>query len=578
MLTLGIHEGHTATACILEDGQVLACISEERLNRSKEWEGFPSASIQKCLEITGKSPAEFDAIGFCSLMPQIGYSTYHKPLWTKRLFGHLTRVLPKRFLQRQSNIKFVQAFGKWTSKNRREELVSKVREMGFSCDYDFYEHHLLHASTTFYTNWYKPEKTLVITLDGSGDGVCGSINIGQSGKLTRLIGLFNYNSICEFYTKVTEQLGMKPMSHEFKVMGMSPYADEKYRQELLDVFRTYYKIPADRPLEIVNESGRWKWQYFDLFKETLFQKRFDNVAGAVQDVYEEVVLQWVKNAIDETGIGDLALSGGGFMNVKLNQKILDLPEVKTLFILPSCGDESNALGASIQAAIAKGYSYQDISPLKMVYWGPEYSDEDVKTAIDRDLPSEGFHVTRHDDIHEFVGKQLATGKIIGRMTGRMEWGARSLGNRSIVADPRSQHIIHRINKAIKMRDFWMPFAPAVLEEKADRYFHRDKEFKCPFMAMAFETKPEAENEIIAGLHPFDDTARAQLVDTEFSPDFYRLIKSFEAETGVSGVLNTSFNLHGDAVVCTPEDAIYTFLNSDLDAVQIENYFIERVRH
>ena len=163
------------------------------------------------------------------------------------------------------------------------------------------------------------------------------------------------------------------------------------------------------------------------------------------------------------------------------------------------------------------------------------------------------------------------------MTGRMEWGARSLGNRSIVADPRSQHTIHRINKAIKMRDFWMPFAPAVLEEKADRYFKRDKEFHCPFMAMAFESKPAAEEEIIAGLHPFDNSARAQLVNPEDHPDFYRMIKAFEDETGVAGVLNTSFNLHGDAVVCTPEDAIYTFLNSDLDAIQIENYYVERIR-
>ena len=263
MLTLGIHEGHTATACILEDGEVLACISEERLNRKKEWEGFPEASIRKCLEIAGKGPKEFDAIGFCSLMPQIGFSTYHRPLWTKRLFSSLAKVLPRKILQRQSNIKVVQAFGYWSSKKRREELVSKARGMGFACPYDFYEHHLLYASTGYFTNWYRREKTLVITLDGSGDGVCGSINIGHAGKIERIIGLFNYNSICEFYTKITQHLGMKPMSHEFKVMGMSPYADDKYRQELLEVFRGYYQIPEDRPLEIINQSGRWNWQYFD---------------------------------------------------------------------------------------------------------------------------------------------------------------------------------------------------------------------------------------------------------------------------------------------------------------------------
>ena len=214
----------------------------------------------------------------------------------------------------------------------------------------------------------------------------------------------------------------------------------------------------------------------------------------------------------------------------------------------------------------------------MIYWGPEYSNDQVEAAIDADLPKSGFEVTKVEDIDGHVGRELASGKIIGRMTGRMEWGARSLGNRSIVADPRNQHIIQRINKAIKMRDFWMPFAPAVLKDRASDYFRMDKGFKCPFMTMAFDSTPKAQEEIIAGLHPFDNTARSQLVDDEYHPSFYRMIKAFEAETGVGGVLNTSFNLHGDAVVCTPEDAIYTFLNSDLDAVQIENYYIERNRN
>ncbi|MCW8966480.1 MAG: hypothetical protein OQK82_07330, partial [Candidatus Pacearchaeota archaeon] len=433
-------------------------------------------------------------------------------------------------------------------------------------------------STAFYTNWYrKQDKSLVITLDGSGDGVCGTINIGSKGKLERVIGLFNYNSICEFYTKITQHLGMKPMSHEFKVMGLSPYGDEKYRKEVVDIFRKYYEVPKDRPLEIINKSGKWKWQYFGLFQKVLFQKRFDNIAGAVQDLYEEVVVSWVKNAIRETAVNDIVLSGGGFMNVKLNAKILELNEVNSLYIFPSCGDESNPVGAAIQAALSKGYDYHDIRPLETVYWGPQYTDEEVDGAIQKILPEEGFSVFYKEDIDEYVGKKVAEGSIVGRMTGRMEWGARSLGNRSIVADPRSQQTIHRINRAIKMRDFWMPFAPAVLEESADKYFELTEGFRCPFMVMAFKSTEKARKDIIAGLHPFDDTARAQLVESDSHRSFYRMIKSFEQETGVPGVLNTSFNLHGDAVVCSPEDAIYTLINSDLDGVQIESYYIERKR-
>ena len=578
MLTLGIHDGHTATACIMEDGKVLACISEERLNREKEWQGFPELSIKKCLEITNKSPDQFDAIGFCSLLPQIGHHSYHDPLWTKKLFGHLVKFLPKTMLQRESNINLVQKIGQFVSKKRKIDLVNRIRSLGFACPYYFYEHHHLHAATAYYTNWHKTETNLILTLDGSGDGVCGSVNEGKGGNISRVAGMFNYNSICEFYTKATQFLGLKPMSHEFKVMGMAPYADEKYRKELLSVFKNYYKIDDHNPLQIINTSGRWKWQFLDLFRHKLFQKRFDNISAAVQDLFEEIVLDWVKNAIQKTDIHDLVLSGGGFMNVKINGKILDLPEVDSLFIFPSCGDESNPIGAAILAALSRGFKYNDIHPLEMVYWGPEYVNEDVKQAMDKLLPGKGFQVSQHENINALVGKEVSKVKIVGRMTGRMEWGARALGNRTIAADPRSQNIIHRINKAIKMRDFWMPFAPAILTERAPEYVKLKQGFHCPFMTIGLDTLPRAHEDIPAALHPFDLSARPQIVDKNFHPSFYELIKSFEQETGVGGILNTSFNLHGDAIVCTPEDAIHTFLNSDLDAVQLENYYVERIRN
>ncbi|MCP4665098.1 MAG: hypothetical protein GY849_01935, partial [Deltaproteobacteria bacterium] len=370
MLTLGIHDGHTATACIMEDGRVLACISEERLNREKEWEGFPEQAIKKCLEITGKSPDQFHGVGICSLMPQIGHGGYYRPSRTKRLFGRLVRIVPQAVLQRESNIGIVQAIGAYLSSNRRERLAEKIKALGFDCPYDFYEHHRLHAATAYYTNWHRPDPCLVITLDGSGDGVSGTVSVGKNGTLTRISGLFNYNSLCEFYTRVTQYLGMKPMSHEYKVMGMAPYADEKYREDLLAVFRRYFRISTNDPLQIHNTSGKWKWQFLDLFRKELFEKRFDNIGGAVQALFEEVVVSWVRNAISMTGIRDLALSGGGFMNVKVNGKILNVPEVDSLFVFPSCGDESNPIGAAILAALGQGFGYREISPLDMISWGP----------------------------------------------------------------------------------------------------------------------------------------------------------------------------------------------------------------
>ena len=263
------------------------------------------------------------------------------------------------------------------------------------------------------------------------------------------------------------------------------------------------------------------------------------------------------------------------MNVKLNYLISKLPEVNSLFVFPSCGDDSNPIGAAILASFRKGFSAQNVKPLGMVYWGPSYAQNDIERAIEQDLSDTGFSIYKHDNVNQAIAEKLVEGKIVGRFTGRMEWGARALGNRSIVADPRNSQIIHKLNRAIKMRDFWMPFAPAVLENYRSEYFHLREDYRCPFMTIAPDTKPRAWNDIPAGLHPFDRSSRAQLLDSENHPSFHELVSNFERITGVGGVLNTSFNLHGDAIVCSPEDAIDTFLKSDLDVLQLEDYIVEK---
>ncbi len=576
MLTFGIHDGHTATACLFEDGKVIACISEERLNRIKEWNGFPEKAINKCLKITGHKFEDVDAIGICSLMPQIGTESYFSPHFHKKAFSYFVNILPKSLLQSSNNIKKVQKIGHLLFKSRQKQIEETLSGMGFKTkNIFFFEHHLLHAVTAHFGNWYKNDKTLVVTLDGSGDAVCASVNVGSNGKIERVADIFNYNSICDFYTRITQFLGMKPMSHEYKVMGMAPYASGKYRNEVLEIFRNYFKISEKNPLLFVNNSRLYKWQFMKELRKKLLGKRFDNISGGVQDFFEEVALEWIKNAIEFTGVGNLALSGGGFMNVKLNYLISELPEVKSLFIYPSCGDDSNPIAASILAAMKNGFPPEKITPLGMVYWGPSYSKKEIENAIHDGLMDSGFRITEHKDINKVVSQKLLEGKIVGRFTGRMEWGARALGNRSIVADPRNPNIIHKINRAIKMRDFWMPFAPAILDRYRNHYLILREDYRCPFMTIAPDTKQKAWKDIPAGLHPFDKSSRAQILDSENHPSFYELVSYFEQETGVGGVLNTSFNLHGDPIVCSPEDAISTFLRSDLDAIQLEDYLIEK---
>jgi carbamoyltransferase len=576
MLTLGIHDGHTSTACLFEDGAVIACISEERITREKEWTGFPQQAILKCLEITGKTIEQIDAVGFCSLMPQIGQSGYHNPGWHKRAFSYAARVLPRSLLQSDKNVARVLRISKTLFKARHDRLLRDLKSLGIDpAKAKFYEHHFLHAATSYYLSWFRDRKTLVVTLDGSGDSTCATLNIGEHGQLTRIAEIFNYNSICELYTRVTQYLGMKPMSHEYKVMGMAPYATNYGKDDVRNVFRSYFKVDPNNPLRFINTSGAWKWQMPVRLAKDLKGSRFDILCGAVQELFEDVVVQWIQNAIRHTGIGNVAVSGGGFMNVKLNYRISELPEVESLFIFPSCGDESNPIGAAMQAAIDNGYSPSDIKPLGMVYWGPQYTNADVQQAIATKLNGQGFKIEKHEDINQKIAEKVAQEKVVGRMVGRMEWGARSLGNRSIVADPRKSQIIHKINRAIKMRDFWMPFAPAILIEYREKYLKLREDYPCPFMTIAPDTKPAAWDVIPAGLHPFDRSARCQILDPQNHPSFYDLVSKFERLTGVGGVLNTSFNLHGDAVVMTPEDAIHTFLNSDLDVLQMENYLVEK---
>ena len=575
-ITLGIHDGHTATAALMRDGVILACVSEERLNGQKEWAGFPTLAVQECLELSDIKPEQVTRVGICSTMPQIGDAGYQNPSFPKRVFGLATQLLPAKLLQSELMVRIVQSLGNLLYGSRREATRQSLKELGITAPAQFYDHHLCHAATSYFLSWNREaEETLVCTLDGSGDGVCGSVRIGSGETLQTLSEIFNYNSICDFYTRVTQYLGMKPMAHEFKVMGMAPYADKKRSQPALELFRSWFRVSPHNPLQIINTSGTWKWRFLAKLRRELKLTRFDLISGALQEMYEEVVLEWIRNALQVTGKKHLALSGGGFMNVKLNYLISELPEVESLFIFPGCGDDSNPVGACALAAVDAGLKREDIAPVGMPYWGRSYSDQDIKEAIEATLDPDSFNIRHCADPNQVLAELLAEGKVAGRFTGRMEWGARALGNRSIVADARNAQIIHKINKAIKVRDFWMPFAPAILESYRDDYVDLREDYRCCHMTIAPPSKPAAHSAITAGLHPFDRTARCQIVDPVNHPGFHDLISKYQRLTSVGGILNTSFNLHGEPIVMSPNDAIRTFLQSELEVLQLDDWIITK---
>ncbi len=571
MLTLGIHDGHTATAALLKDGKIIAAISEERINGIKEWGGFPKKSIIECMKIAGVSPEEIDGVGVVGILPPTIPSKYDTPPFFKKLFGFGTHFLPESFLNSSNWVKFAQKIG--ISKNRNRAIEEGLKKLKIEAPTFYFDHHKLHAATGYYFSPFCREKTAVITCDGSGDAICASVYIAEGNLLKKVVQISTYNSLGEFYTQITRYLGMKPMSHEYKVMGLAPYSSEKYGDEVYEKFKNYFEVVDGDFPRFINKSGCWKYQYIAKFKRDLIFKRFDNIAYGAQKLIEEVLSEWISKVLKRLKIGRVVLSGGVFMNVKANYKILRLSEIEELFIFPSCGDESLPFGASALAALKLGWK-DNFIPVIDLYFGGELEDSEIEKVCES-AREEGFFVYEREDINGFVAKKLSEGDIVGRCVGRMEWGARALGNRSILADASKEGVIRRINEAIKKRDFWMPFAPSILEEDFNRYIEVIKGYEPYYMIMAFPTKDEAKKDLKAALHPYDDTARPQMVKKDFNSDYYDLILKFKKITGKGGILNTSFNLHGYPIVYRAVDAYHTFKNSGLNGLLLKNLYISK---
>jgi carbamoyltransferase len=307
-------------------------------------------------------------------------------------------------------------------------------------------------------------------------------------------------------------------------------------------------------------------------RTVLAGERFDNIAAACQEYYEELFTAWVRNAVTKTGIRKVAFAGGNILNVKANQKVLEIQEVEDAFFYPAAGDEGTATGAALQTYYdtcqADGAKAEHC-PLEDLYYGPEYDNEAIWQAIKaQDLTA---IATKHGEISHVVGDLLANQNIVARFDGRLEWGPRALGNRSILADPRNQRVVRELNTAVKQRDFWMPFAPTILEERMHDYLIDARPSR--YMILAFETTEKRE-EIIAAIHPQDYTARPQTLN-DWNEGYRNVIETFQSATGVGAVLNTSFNLHGYPIVGTPDLALWTFKNSGLEYLAIGDYLLKK---
>lgn len=566
---LGIHSGHTATAALMHSGKILACVSEERLNREKEWGGFPAESIKEVIDIAGISSSEISEVAVASLMRSREGGKHHKENFYRKIYSRIGTYFPNSVLKSKTWINTAVHLMKQDTNIIKE----KLSKLGINAKIKHFDHHDCHAATAYYLNWNSNEETLIMTCDGSGDGISSTVQIGKNNSMERIASSSQYNSLGWLYTSTTEMLGMKPLSHEYKVMGLAAYSKDEHIRSSYQKLSKYIKISSKNPLEFENISGVVPPAFKKKLSKDLVFERFDNVSGALQKVTEELLVGWIRNAIKQTGINNVALAGGTFMNVKANQRILEMDEVKKFFVMPSCGDESICLGSAILRSIELG---DKISSLGPIYFGREYSSEDYSNSLQK-IDKNKFTIEKREDINEFVGEKLATGKIIARHNGRMEFGARALGNRSILTDPRNLSSVSKINEAIKNRDFWMPFTPSIINEDVRKYVNVTKNQFAPYMIETFDTTDLGKKEIVAAIHQKDHTTRPQMLKRDWNSNYYDLITSFKKDTGVSGCLNTSFNLHGFPIVNTPEDAIDVLNRSSLDALALGSYYIERKR-
>jgi len=568
MKIIAVHDGHNASACLLDEGTIEIAIQEERLSRIKNHSCFPERSIRHILDARRLSASQIDRFVFSSShMPR---NKTREELMQEYRASSAARTRLARALKHTPVFPLVR-------RRRRLERMKSAESMGFGArSIRFADHHLSHAAAAYFGSpWWQKEPVLVLTNDGGGDGLCATVSVGEEGRLNRIAAVPVSESIGYVYSMATFLLGMVPEEHEYKLMGLAPYCSaDKRRAVQKDLLKIFSFAPGSG-LTWGRRNGCPPTQYsYRFFQRLLETRRFDAVCGGVQDFCEEMLVQWVANCVRETGIRKVALGGGVFLNVKANKRIMDLPEVESLYIAPSCGDETNCFGAALAVYSEERAREPDLPPLQpltSLYLGPEFGDD----AVAASLAASGARYSHHRNVEERLAALLAAGEVVARFHGRMEFGARALGNRSILANPSRPDVIRVINEMIKCRDFWMPFAPSLLPERAEEYAVNPKKIDAPYMILCFDTRPEIRPSIAAASHPYDYTIRPQVVFPDWNPSYYKLLKYFEGLTGIGAVLNTSLNLHGSPIVCTPEDALQVFHESALRHMGLGNFLIAK---
>ena len=559
---------HDASASLLYDGALVAAVQEERLTRVKHAGGFPYRSIEYCLKAGGIAPSDVSAVAFYT----------RKSNWDRYLADTIKASLRHPRYTFGHGRGFVASVGYrlYRSLSFRADLARFFLETGFDKRRFFdHEHHACHAASAFYVSPF--DEAIVLCVDGGGDGRTTSGWLGRGNRLVELpLSIRHPHSLGLIYTRMTRHLGFPSPGDEYKVMGLAAYGAPTY----LDQMRKMVELRDDGGYRLDMSFFNYQFDYSasERFYRTFgparrkgepVTERHADLAASVQRLFEEIVLHLCVALRKRTGVRALCLGGGSALNCTANGRLLTCGEFDSVFVPPAASDLGTSMGAALY------HSYQMLGGVKRTElrtdaWGPEYSDAEIEEELQR----AGLDYEPVSNPAVRAAELISTGKIVGWFHGRMEFGPRALGHRSILADPRQRDVKDRMNKTVKFREEFRPFAPSILRESAGRYFRQDAD--SPFMTFTFDVLPERREDIPGVVH-VDGSARVQTVSRADEPLYYELIEHFYRLTGVPVVLNTSFNLAGEPIVCSPDDALRTTFTSGVDALVIGHYLVTKRR-
>ena len=550
---------HDSAACLLRDGEIVAAAQEERFTRKKHDSDFPVNAVNYCLK-EGKIIAdEIDCVGF-----------YDKPfIKFQRILTTYLATIPKSF------IPFSKAIPVWL---RQKLWVSDIiqQELGFEKKILFIEHHLSHAASAYLLSPFK--EAAILTVDGVGEWATATYGVGKDNQIRIMKEIHYPHSLGLLYSAFTYYLGFKVNSAEYKVMGLAPYGKP-----------VYYDLIMDKLIRVKDDgSFKMNMKYFaynygltmtnhhfsKLFggpvrmSESKIDQRHKDIAASVQKVTEEIMLRMSRYLYHETSLKHLCLAGGVALNCVANGRLLRETPFEEIFIQPAAGDAGGAVGVA-------SYIYHSILGndrtfiQKDAYLGPHYSGDEIRQYLDANEVH--FQELGREELLKKVAALINEQQVIGWFQGRMEFGPRALGNRSILADARNPENKDRVNLKIKFRESFRPFAPTVLQDKCSEYF----ELNCPSPYMLLVAQVREDKRIIPSVTHVDGSARIQTVSPEENPLFYDLIKEFETQTGCPVIINTSFNVRGEPIVCTPQDAFLCFMRTNMDYLVMGNFLLDK---